>query len=223
MKGVCGLFIVGALAAYPATASHLRSVKGEAGDGCVCTRELELNCGIDNITYSNHCERRCKGMPLKHQGPCTEEEMKNAGVVNPTALPQIEEPYVDFLGPAPTSDDSVPPTEGASGVEDDNRRQLLDALKTEEDKRKEEELRNTKEGEEASEKEGENGEETKKKEETDSRRGRHTGPPPKRVVCPCPKNLKPSCGDDGVTYANPCTRECAGAKLKHDGPCSKSE
>lgn len=41
---------------------------------CACPLNLMLNCGDDNITYANHCLRACKGVTLKHEGPCEGDE-----------------------------------------------------------------------------------------------------------------------------------------------------
>ncbi|XP_034244937.1 protease inhibitor 2-like [Thrips palmi] len=51
-------------------------------------------------------------------------------------------------------------------------------------------------------------------------------------VCPCTRELRPTCGSDGVTYANPCTLKCAAQavqadpktrgfelRVARDGPC----
>lgn len=50
------------------------------------------------------------------------------------------------------------------------------------------------------------------------------GPCPDRTVSsegPCTKELRPACGCDGVTYANPCLAWRAGARVAHMGECTK--
>jgi coxsackievirus/adenovirus receptor len=43
------------------------------------------------------------------------------------------------------------------------------------------------------------------------------------VTCRCTKIYLPQCGKDGVTYANPCLRECEKVELAGEGPCAEEE
>ena len=37
---------------------------------CGCLEIYNPVCGIDNITYDNHCKMRCKGMQMSSFGVC---------------------------------------------------------------------------------------------------------------------------------------------------------
>lgn len=43
----------------------------------------------------------------------------------------------------------------------------------------------------------------------------------KVISCLCPKDYRPVCGEDGITYSNACNAECNKIKILHHGHCLK--
>jgi hypothetical protein len=48
------------------------------------------------------------------------------------------------------------------------------------------------------------------------------GPVPGPPVCNCPKDSRPVCGNDDITYANECLAKCAGTAVVSQGGCNRA-
>lgn len=46
------------------------------GEDCVCTKQLEQQCGKDGKTYSNKCLLECAKVELHHEGKCEVEKVE---------------------------------------------------------------------------------------------------------------------------------------------------
>jgi hypothetical protein len=43
------------------------------------------------------------------------------------------------------------------------------------------------------------------------------------LTCVCPEYYQPVCGENGVTYDNPCFAECEGQEIAYPAPCTANE
>ncbi|EPT32389.1 protease inhibitor PI2 [Toxoplasma gondii ME49] len=195
--------------------------------GCACTRELRLNCGVDGVTYSNHCVRKCERVKLLHEGPCRggpgrtlfsqqDDESENDAL-------EEEEQRLQRTQSSHQHDDAENGARaeheqrlkgcpcplnlmlncGVDGVTYDNhclRRCRRVELKHEGPC------------------------EADEQKQLPVQHGDNEIDVPERRIedlkdCACPLILTPNCGTDRKTYPNNCVRECAGVKLLHEGPC----
>jgi hypothetical protein len=51
---------------------------GNEGGGVMCTADYKPVCGVNNVTYSNECMAKIKGIPVMYEGEC-----KAAGITLP--------------------------------------------------------------------------------------------------------------------------------------------
>nr|CEL68170.1 TPA: Kazal-type serine protease inhibitor domain-containing protein [Neospora caninum Liverpool] len=174
---------------------------------CRCPQKAQLNCGVDNNTYYNHCMRECDGVQLNYEGPCT-SKITDA-LTTSQNLRAASPPTTNSLAPPITKDTSVVPSPEPVGEQTNDRPHTGE---------KQVELNC-----------GVNGKTYANNclRECDNVAIQHEGPceteatttttsmPPSKAEsdCGCSRFYEPNCGTDKLTYANHCLRQHAGSVI----------
>ncbi|PHJ19069.1 protease inhibitor pi2 [Cystoisospora suis] len=188
---------------------------------CVCPANLQLNCGSDGVTYSNHCQRECHRIDLAHEGPCSKDGPRGFRGKSVGKEDQLE---ADLAQHGANRSDTSDGDNGESDLEDPASSDADAEAMLEEEKM-------DLPGEEAADshvlkfleqatKDG-NGDEPRKEETPELPQGKTMEStylahgPPGQQTCLCRLKLMPNCGMDGKTYKNHCERECSQVLLNH--------